>query len=292
METFIQIQNIHKSYSLQKILDGISLEIKSGTFYVLLGKNGAGKSTLMRILMRHEAPSAGDGTAFGLPFSGNDQGMNAKIGFVSESIEYQVNQSFGDFFRKYSDFYPEWDEALFQNFIKKFKLDSRKKHSDLSRGQKMQVAFAAAVAIRPKVLFLDEITAVLDASARSYVMDYLGAFCSGGGSVVMATNIVSEVENHGAHLWLIENKSIQVNLPISEVKNHYVKLRKKPNEAHPMFSNPHCVAVGMNSDGSESFVFPKKDLESAHPGDPYLDRRGITSEDLFIYFTREKGGLS
>jgi ABC-2 type transport system ATP-binding protein len=118
METFIQVQNIHKSYSLQKILDGISLKIKSGTFYVLLGKNGA---------------------AFGLPFSGNDQGMNAKIGFVSESIEYQVNQNFGDFFKKYSAFYPEWDEELFNDFIKKFKLDPRKKHSDLSRGQKMQL---------------------------------------------------------------------------------------------------------------------------------------------------------
>jgi ABC-2 type transport system ATP-binding protein len=292
METFIKVKNIEKSYYGKKVLEGITLEIKPGTFYALLGKNGAGKSTLMRILMRHEAPTAGDGTSFGFPFSGNEQEMNSKIGFVSETIEFHVNQGIGDFFKKYRAFYPAWDDGLFNTFLKKFKLDPDKKHNSLSRGQKMQVAFAAAIAIRPKVLFLDEITAVLDASARAYVMEYLGAFCKQGGSVVMATNIVSEVENHGAHLWLIENKSIQVNLPIHEVKNHYLKLRKSPSEVNPFFSNPLCVSVGINSDGSESFVIPKSLIASAPRGDSYLDRREITSEDLFIYFTREKEGTA
>jgi ABC-2 type transport system ATP-binding protein len=294
MANLIQITDVTKSYFKHKVLDNVSLGINAGVFYALLGKNGAGKSTLMRILMRHEAPDFGGGLAFGIPFSGSDQEVNHQIAYVSETIDIQVSSNISDFYKSYAKFFRNWDQELFDSFISRFKVDPKKRFQQFSRGQKMQIAFAAAVAIKPKVLFLDEITSVLDASARAYVMEYLGAFCKAGGSVVMATNLVSEVERYVDHIWLIENKKIQINQSIKDVKNHYVKLRRLAGSQNPFFQTPHCISVGLNSDASESYIMVRSKFEAARleNAETLMDKRAITTEELFIYFTRDRGVAS
>jgi ABC-2 type transport system ATP-binding protein len=243
----------------------------------------------MRILMRQEAPDQGDGIAFGQPFSGLGQGMNGQIAYVSESIDFQVKETIEGFFRFFGGFYPNWDHAVFLSFLATFRLDPRKRFGELSRGQKMQTAFAAAAAMRPKVIFLDEITAVLDASARTHVMNYLAAFCEQGGSVIMATNIASEVVQLRCHLWLLQGGTLQINQPIDDVTAAHVKLRKGGDSTHPLFECADCVSIGYNSDGSESFVIPERVWQESNPVPGLLDRRGIDAEDLFVYFTRRKG---
>jgi ABC-2 type transport system ATP-binding protein len=291
MANLIQITDVTKSYFGQVVLDNVSLGINGGVFYILLGKNGAGKSTLMRILMRHEAPDSGGGLAFGLAFSGDDQSINQQIGYVSENIEIAYSGGIGDFFKSYSKFFRNWNQELFDQFIQRFKIDPKKRFQQFSRGQKMQVCFSAAIAIQPKILFLDEITSVLDASARSFVMEYLGQFCRAGGAVVMATNLVSEVERYADHLWLIDNKKIQINQAIKDVKAFYVKLRRMPEQKHRVFDQPHCISVGLNSDFSESYIMVKSKFEAGRyeGAENLVDRRSITTEELFIYFTRDRG---
>jgi ABC-2 type transport system ATP-binding protein len=291
MANLIQITEVSKSYYGKTILENVSLGINAGVFYALLGKNGAGKSTLMRILMRHEAPDAGGGLAFGLPFSGNDQSMNHQVGYVSENIDFQSHWSIQEFFKRYGKFYRSWDPALFEGFIARFKVGPHRRLHELSRGQKMQVIFSAAVAIQPKVLFLDEITSVLDASSRAYVMDYLGGFCRSGGAVVMATNLVSEVERFVDHIWWLDNHRILINQPVKDLKAQYVKLRRILGQDHPVFHKPHCVSVAINSDGSESYVMVKQKFDAARPenAEALFDRRALTTEELFIYLTRDRG---
>jgi ABC-2 type transport system ATP-binding protein len=294
MANLIQITEVSKSYYGKTVLENVSLGINGGVFYALLGKNGAGKSTLMRILMRHEAPDSGGGLAFGVPFSGNDQGVNHQIGYVSEMIELHSQRRIGDFYKSYGKFFRSWDQTLFEGFIQKFKVDPMKRFHELSRGQKMQVVFSAAVAVQPKVLFLDEITSVLDASARAYVMDFLGGFCRSGGAVVMATNLVSEVERHVDHIWWLDNKRILINQAVKDLKGQYVKLRRMLGEDHAVFHRPHCVSVGLNSDGSESYVMVKQKFDAARPenAEALFDRRVLSAEELFIFLTRDRSVVS
>ena len=291
MANLIQITEVSKSYYGKTVLENVSLGINGGVFYALLGKNGAGKSTLMRVLMRHEAPDSGGGLAFGIPFSGNDQSVNHQIAYVSENIDIHTPRSIESFFKGYGKFFRSWDHSLFEGFIQRFKVDPQKRYQELSRGQRMQVVFSAAVASQPKVLFLDEITSVLDASARAYVMDYLGGFCKAGGAVVMATNLVSEVERYVDHIWWLDNKRILINQAVKDLKNQYVKLRRVLGEDHPVFHKPHCVSVGVNSDGSESYVMIKQKFEAARPenAEALFDRRALSAEELFIYLTRDRG---
>lgn len=294
MANLIQITEVSKAYHGKTVLENVSLGINGGLFYALLGKNGAGKSTLMRILMRHEAPDTGGGLAFGVPFSGNDQSVNHQIGYVSEMIEVHSFRDIGSFYKQYGKFFRSWDQSLFDGFIQRFKVDPSRRFQELSRGQKMQVVFSAAVAIQPKVLFLDEITSVLDASARAYVMEYLGTFCKAGGAVVMATNLVSEVERYVDHIWWLDNRRILINQGVKELKNQYVKIRRTLGEDHPVFHKPHCISVGVNSDGSESYVMVKQKFDAVRPenAEALFDRRAISAEELFIYLTRDRGVIT
>lgn len=286
----IELKNISKSYGGNHALKNVSLSLRPGELYVLLGKNGAGKSTLMRVLMRYEPIDSGSGRILGRDLHDESDDFNLEIGYVSEAIDYVLPLKMKKLFTYFARIYPRWDQRLFESLLSELRIDLGKYFRELSRGQKMQVAFAAALAIRPKILLLDEITAVLDANARSFFMGYLGDFTRQGGTVVMATNIVSEVQNHAGHLVMLGDGQVNLDVPVSRLPALFVKVRRLPEDPNPAFRSPDCVEVGVNSDGSFSYVLPREGFEGrGFPAD-CLDHRGITAEDIFIYYTRNQGG--
>lgn len=194
-----------KSYGKQSVLNQLSFQLEEGKFYALLGKNGAGKSTLLKILLRVELPTSGTTHICGHSLEEDHGDQNQSIGYVSESLDYTFPLSVQKLFTHFKHFYPNWDQSLFDLILQTLRLDPSKIFLQLSRGQKMQVAFAAALAMQPKIVFLTEITAVLDASARSYFMKLLGQFTKNGGTVLMATNLVTEVQHYADYLLLLDN---------------------------------------------------------------------------------------
>ena len=245
--TVIELNEISKSFGANQILKNISLKLERGKFYALLGKNGSGKSTLMRIIMRYEQPDDGSGQILDHLLSEDSADLNLEVGYVTETLNYSLPISIQNLFENTSKLYPKWDQSIFDDFLHKLRIDKSKYVRELSRGQKMQVAFAAAIAIRPSIILLDEITAVLDASARAFFMGYLGKFAREGGTILMATNIVSEVQHFADHMILIDDMQIKFDLPLKEVPERFVKLRKKFGQEQDVFKNPLCVQVSLNS---------------------------------------------
>lgn len=288
MEYAIEARRLAKQYGGQVVLEDISFRVAAGDFYALVGKNGAGKSTLMRLLMRYERPTSGRGWIFGRELATDSQEFNSEVAYVSESIDYALPWPLETFFAEYRKLHPRWDNDTFEKVTREMNVSLHSQFRDLSRGQKMQVAFAAAIASRPKLLMLDEITAVMDAHARSYFMQYLGRFCAEGGTVMMATNIVSEVQHFAKQVLLLHEGSAKLNCPVKDIPNNFFKLRRMPGIDAPIFHDPACAEVTLNSDTSVSYVLP---LEAARHYDGYgklRDNRGITIEEIFIYFTRNR----
>lgn len=288
MTPAIELRNISKFYGKNQALKGVSLSLRPGGFYILLGKNGAGKSTLMRILMRYEPPDEGHGTVLGQPLESESDGFNLQIGYVSEAIDYVLPLKMKKLFAYFAEIYPDWDQKLFEGVLAELRIDLNKHFRELSRGQKMQVAFAAAIAIRPKILLLDEITAVLDANARGFFMDYLGKFTREGGTVVMATNIVSEVQNHANHVVLLSDGKVSLDSSFTELPDRFVKIRRKPGDRTAIFDDGECIDVALNSDGSTSHIVTREVAARFRLAPDLIDHRGITAEEIFIYFTRSK----
>lgn len=281
----VKVSGLGKRYGRVDALGPIDLEFHAGSFTALVGPNGAGKSTLLKLLMRLEEPDRGDAFVLGRSIHTDDALFNAAVGYVSEQTEYRLPGALAAVTRILAQMHPGWDQDRFDRINRDFEINSRRSFDQLSRGQKIQFAFAVAWAIRPKLLILDEVTAVLDPSLRLGVVGYLKEFRDDGGTVILATNVLSEVHNAADRLVILDGGRVRFDQIAANFNEGFVKLRRTAGEPGQIFAHPSCREIGVNPDGSLSYLMPRTaDVAFA---ETLEDRRGVTPEDLFIFHTRK-----
>ncbi|MBF0206875.1 MAG: ATP-binding cassette domain-containing protein [Oligoflexia bacterium] len=285
-EIILSVKNVSKHYYGSQVLDNISFDLKKGVFCCLLGENGAGKSTLLNILMGQECLDHGEGEIMGVSLRHDLAMVKNSIGLVSEKISYDVSVLVGKFFEQYSKLFECWDQSLFLSLMKERKLDLTRSFGDYSRGQRMQTALIAALAIRPKLLLIDEVTSVLDIWARKFFIEIMKKFTREGGTVLITTNIISEIQYAVDQIILINKGVIQLQENISEIPSKFIKIRSVANIELPIFKDPSCFWSGENSDGSHSYIVPISVAQQYSIPDKIRDRRAVTLDELFIYFIK------
>ncbi|MEL7625150.1 MAG: energy-coupling factor transporter ATPase [Clostridiales bacterium] len=174
----IEIKDIHYEYEDKEALKGIDLTVPDGEFLVILGHNGSGKSTLAKHINGLLLPTAGKVIVNGLDSQNPEEfwPLRQQVGMVFQNPD---NQLIATSVEEDTAFGPEnlgvepslirrqVDEALAGVGMSEYK--DRAVHL-LSGGQKQRVAIAGVMAMRPKVLVLDEPTAMLDPRGRREVM--------------------------------------------------------------------------------------------------------------------------
>lgn len=183
----IEIKNLSFIYNKDtpfevKALDDISLTIKDNSFIGIIGHTGSGKSTFMQQLNGLLRPTSGTIIIDGVDITQKDIKLNKlreSVGMVFQYPEYQL---FEETVEKDAAFGPKnlglSDEEVairVKDAIEDVKLDYEwvkdRSPFELSGGQKRRVAIAGILAMRPKVLILDEPTAGLDPRAREEILD-------------------------------------------------------------------------------------------------------------------------
>ena len=181
------------------VLKGLDFDVCEGRALALLGRNGSGKTTLMRLLSGGLRPRDGRLTVEGLPVTYDRKGMTRLRTTVQLVVQDPDDQLFAASVAQDVSFGPlnlglpdgevrsRVDEALAALDITA--LADRPTHL-LSYGQRKRTAIAGAVAMRPRVLILDEPTAGLDPDGQERLLAALDALRDGGTTVVMATHDV------------------------------------------------------------------------------------------------------
>lgn len=180
MTKAITINNLTYQYDDQDLFDGFNLSVEAGEWVALVGHNGSGKSTLAKLIVGLIVANGGDIDVFGERLtvdSVND--IRAQIGMVFQNPDNQFvgatvadDVAFGlENIELPSDEMPQRiDEALHTVGMENFK--EREPHT-LSGGQKQRVALASVLALGPKIIILDEATAMLDPEGRATIMTTL-----------------------------------------------------------------------------------------------------------------------
>lgn len=182
----ISIKNINKTFGSYAALENVSLEVPDGSLTALLGPSGSGKTTLLRIVAGLEFADPGDGK---IRFHGEDVGNvpagKRGVGFVfqhyalfrhmtiAENIAFGLSVLPRSKRPEKKDIHDRVMELL--KLVKLEGLEKRRPH-ELSGGQRQRVALARALAIRPKVLLLDEPFGALDAQVRKSLRRWLRQF--------------------------------------------------------------------------------------------------------------------
>jgi len=171
-ELSVEFEGVSKTYP-HFTLDGIDLELPTGSVMGFIGANGAGKSTTIRILMGLVHQDAGRVTVLGHAMPAEQAAAKLDIGFVSEDMRLYGSATLRWHMEFMESIYPKWDGSFAEKLMGRFDLKPQQKIKGLSHGQRVKAALLLALARRPRLLVLDEPTTGLDPVARKEVLGEL-----------------------------------------------------------------------------------------------------------------------
>ncbi|HUR03622.1 MAG TPA: ABC transporter ATP-binding protein, partial [Nonomuraea sp.] len=184
--------DVTRRYGDVLALDRVSLDIRAGELVGLLGPNGAGKSTLINLFVGLRRQTSG--TVELLGGSPQDPLVRRGIGVTPQETGLPESLRVGEIVDFVSSHFPE--KADKGELLARFGLDDlvKRQIGGLSGGQKRRLAVTLAFAGNPRMVFLDEPTTGLDVEARRTLWDGIKDFHDGGGTVLLTSHYLEEVE--------------------------------------------------------------------------------------------------
>lgn len=227
----IQLQNLYLRREDNQILDGVSLEMKEGEHWVILGKNGSGKTTLLEMMTGYMFPSSGTIEVLGNVYGQCDvREVRKKIGYISQSLLEKMTLrdpvweavATGEYsFLRFYETIPDEVQAKAFALLDEVKLGHLRNNTlgSLSQGERKKVMLARALMSEPKVLIMDEPCAGLDLYEREKLLADINALGRKQISLVYVTHHIEEITSVFTHVALIERGKLVAAGPKKSVLN-------------------------------------------------------------------------
>lgn len=190
-----EIKNIEKNYGKHQVLKSISFDVEPGEIIGILGANGSGKSTLLSVLAGLQRPKGGFFTIDGKDLLKNNSLRNETVAYVPQDNPLIEELNAYDNLRMWYNA-KQIKEELDHGVLNRLAIDEFLKvpvHK-MSGGMKKRLTIGCAMNSNPKLMLLDEPTAALDLVCRNEIYDYFVDFKRRGGSLIIATHEVQEIE--------------------------------------------------------------------------------------------------
>lgn len=214
MNSIIKLDNVNYEYiisdedganeEINVALKNINLDIFEGEFLCIVGKNGSGKSTLAKMLNALLIPKSGDVIIFGYNTKDEKETLNIrkKVGMVFQNPDNQIVASLVEedvaFGLENLGINTDEMRKRVDDVLDRFNLSDYKNKSPnkLSGGQKQKLALAGIIAMKSKVIILDEPTAMLDPKGRQEVMKCILELKNNENiTIVLVTHFMDEILN-------------------------------------------------------------------------------------------------
>jgi polar amino acid transport system ATP-binding protein len=213
----LRLEGIRKSFGKLEVLHGIDLELAEHEVVCLIGASGSGKSTLLRCVNLLEPIDAGRIFLRGEEISGNGVDRNAvrrRIGIVFQAFNLfphmTVLRNVTLAPREVLGKGRAEAEALAAELLARFGLaDKRDEYPDrLSGGQQQRVAIVRALAMRPELMLLDEVTSALDPELVAEVLEVIRELASEGMTMLIATHEMAFARDIASRVCFLDGGAI------------------------------------------------------------------------------------
>ena len=228
MENAISLQEITKVFGNRKVLDNITLDVKKGEIFGLLGPSGAGKTTLIKILTGQLKAESGSSVINGLDsrkLTGKDY---RSFGIMMDDFGVYERLSCYDNLKIFARIYGIGNDKIHGALEAVGLADAKKTPAaNLSKGMRSRLRLARVFMIDPEVLFLDEPTSGLDPATADEIQKMILAEKEKGKTVFLTTHTMSEAEKLCDHIGLLnEGRIIEYGAPdeICRRYNHKKKI--------------------------------------------------------------------
>jgi ABC-2 type transport system ATP-binding protein len=194
LNNVLTIEHLRKEYK-EFVLEDVSLELPPGMVLGLIGPNGAGKTTTIKCLLNLIHPDGGRINVLNYNPLTQSREIKDRVGYVGEEQYFYAQRTPAWTGLFVSHFFSRWDSGLYQKLLARFDIPPRKRISKLSRGTKVKLTLAIALAHHPELIVLDEPTSGLDPIVRREILDLLRETVrEDGKSVLISSHITDDIE--------------------------------------------------------------------------------------------------
>lgn len=192
----LEVQDLTKRYDASEFsLDHLNFKVPYGSVMGLIGENGAGKTTTLKLILNLMRRDAGTIKLFGLDNIRDEGAIKQQIGVVFDENHFHELFSPADIAKILRSLYQKWDDNLFQQYLRRFQLPADKPIKTYSRGMKVKLSIASALAHHPKLLLLDEPTSGLDPVVRDEILSIFFDFIQDEEhTILMSSHITGDLE--------------------------------------------------------------------------------------------------
>lgn len=240
----LKIENLHKSFGTNKIINGLSMSIPENTIFGFLGKNGAGKTTTMKMILGFLKKDEGSIKVFGEEVSFGQSKTNQFIGYLPDVPEFYGYMTAKEYLNLCGAITGLSKNEIKNKSVELLELvglrDVNKRISGYSRGMKQRLGIAQALLNSPKLLICDEPTSALDPLGRKEILDIILKI-KDFTTVIFSTHILSDVEAICDHVVVLDKGKNVLEGSIDELKNikrkNTIKIRFKSDKELKAFKS-------------------------------------------------------
>ena len=243
----IKIEHAVKSFEEVKAIRDLSLEIRDGEVFGLVGTNGAGKSTLLRMMAGIIRPDTGKVLSDDRPVYENEE-VKKELFYISDEGYVFANSFPLEMMRFYMAVYPNFQEERFHTMMKQFGLEEKRRIATFSKGMKKQLFLIFGLCAGTRYLLCDETFDGLDPVMRQAVKSLIAEeIVDRAFTPVIASHNLRELEDICDTVGLLHEGGVLLSRDLTEMKMHIHKIQ--------------CVITDPDR---ESALRKKLDLVEAH----------------------------
>jgi ABC-2 type transport system ATP-binding protein len=221
MDNILEVKSLRKAYK-GFTLNDVSFHLPRGYIMGLIGPNGAGKTTIIKLIMNLVHKNGGEIRVFGRDHIEDEVAVKSRIGFVYDIPPLYEHLNLKQMKRIIAPFYDQWDEGVFNRYLKEFELEPKKKIKTLSRGMKMKFALAIALSHHADFIIMDEPTSGLDPVFRREFLEILSDLIQDEEkSVLFSTHITTDLERIADFITFIHKGEIIFSTSKDEVLENW-----------------------------------------------------------------------
>jgi ABC-2 type transport system ATP-binding protein len=292
METnnpIIELKNLTRRYGKLEAVNGLSLTVQPGRCYGFFGRNGAGKTTTIKCLLNLLQPTSGTVRVFGLEPHRQEVEVKSRLCYVPDTVAFYPWMTVSQTLEFLASFRPHWNQDIEADLLKRFQLDPAQKTSNLSRGQRTQLALIGAVCPEPELLVLDEPTSGLDPIVRrEFIQTVIGAYHASDPdhrTVFVSTHLISEFEGLIDEFTIIEQGRELMTMAADGARERFQKIRVSFPQPPTDLDLAGALSVRQAgrdleilADGNSKQLIEK--LRARHPDELRCD--SLTLEEIFV----------
>src|SRR5580658_219982 len=285
----LDIAHLHRRYGKLDAVNGLSLRVLPGRCYGFFGRNGAGKTTTIKCLLNLLRPSSGSVRVFGLDPQKDEVAVKSRLSYVPDTVAFYPWMTVCDALNYQASFRQRWNATIAADLQNRFGLDPTQKTSNLSKGQKTQLALIGAIAAEPELLVLDEPTSGLDPIVRrEFIETVIGAYQAGDPerrTVFVSTHLIAEFEGLIDEFTIIAQGRNLLTMGADQARNRFCKIRARFATAPPELMLPG--AINVRQTGRELELIgngnAKESLETLRAQRPEeLRCEALSLEEIFV----------